>query len=62
MVKDLRFYLRLNQEERDQLEKVAEALGLEGNGSAAVRFMLREKYRQLFPAGESKKPAKTRKR
>jgi hypothetical protein len=64
MVKDLRFYLRLTEEERKQLFAVAEALGLEGNASAAVRFMLREKYRQLFPEAEVTKAskAKTRKR
>lgn len=62
MSKDGRFYLRLTDEERQMLDVVAQALGLEGNASAAVRFMLREKHRELFPEGEPKKPAKARKR
>ena len=48
MAKDGRFYLRLTTDERAMLDDVAEALGLEGNASAAVRFMLREKHRELF--------------
>jgi hypothetical protein len=62
MTKDQRFYLRLGEDERRQLDRVAEALGLEGNGSAAVRFLLREKYRELFPDDEPKRAAKTRKK
>ena len=48
MSKDERFNLRLTTEERQTLHEVAEDLGLSGNASGAVRFMLREKHRQLF--------------
>ena len=57
MSKDGRFYLRLTTEERRMLDQVAEAMGLSGNASAAVRFMLRERHRQLFSEQPSK-PAK----
>lgn len=62
MAKDGRFYLRLTDEERAMLDDVAEALGLEGNASAAVRFMLREKHRELGIAGQQqgKRPAKVK--
>jgi hypothetical protein len=58
VAKDGRFYLRLTDEERAMLDVVAEALGLEGNASAAVRYMLREKHRELFPTGQAKRPTK----
>jgi hypothetical protein len=54
MAKDGRFYLRLTDEERRMLDAVAVELGLEGNASAAVRFMLREKFREMVP--EKPKP------
>lgn len=60
MSKDGRFYLRLTNEERHMLDEVAEWLGLEGNASGAVRFMLREKHRQL--AAEQPKPRPRSKR
>lgn len=62
MSKDGRFYLRLTTEERRLLDEVAEWLGLEGNASAAVRFMLREKHRQLAAEQPPKRPSRSRKR
>ena len=48
VAKDGRFYLRLTLEEREMLDEVATALGLGGNASAAVRFMIRVKHREHF--------------
>ena len=62
MSKDGRFYLRLTEEERRMLDDVAEWLGLEGNASGAVRFMLREKHRQLAAEHPDKKPPAKRSR
>jgi hypothetical protein len=56
MAKDGRFYLRLTQEERRMYDEVAEALGAE-SASHAVRFVMREKYRELF--GAQPKPARS---
>lgn len=52
MAKDGRFYLRLTTEERHMYDELAEALGAE-SASHAVRFVMREKYRELF-GGRSK--------
>ncbi|HEY3236477.1 MAG TPA: hypothetical protein VGJ84_17290 [Polyangiaceae bacterium] len=45
--KDGRFYLRLTHDERAMFDKVAEAIGAE-TASHAVRFVMRQKYRDLF--------------
>ena len=60
--KDGRFYLRLNDEDRRMFDDVAEALGF-GDTSSALRFLVREKHRELFgvqpPAKRPRpKPAK----
>ena len=61
MSKDGRFYLRLTPEERRMLDEVAEWLGLEGNASAAVRFLLRERHRQLADE-QPQRPSRSRKK
>ncbi len=47
MSKDGRFYLRLSSEERVMFDEVAERLGL-ADTSSAIRFLMREKHRELF--------------
>lgn len=47
MSKDGRFYLRLTTEERRMLDALASAIGLGGNASGAVRFLIHEKHREL---------------
>jgi hypothetical protein len=47
MVKDQRFYLRLDDTDRRMLNEVAEALSVQP--SQAVRVLVREKHRELFP-------------
>ena len=52
--KDGRFYLRLDDEDRRMFDDVAEALGF-SDTSSALRFLVREKHRELFGV---KAPAK----
>lgn len=53
VAKDGRFYLRLTTEERAMYDEIAEALGAE-SASHAVRFVMREKYRELFGQPEER--------
>jgi hypothetical protein len=53
--KDGRFYLRLTHDERAMFDKVAEAIGAE-SASHAVRFVMRERYRELFGELPKAKP------
>jgi hypothetical protein len=59
MVKDLRFYLRLDDKDRRLLNEVAEALSVQP--SQAVRVLVREKHRELFGVAQTPTVA-TRKR
>jgi len=63
MAKDGRFYMRLTEEERVMLDAIADELGLSGNASAAIRQVMRQKHRELFPEGaQAKRPAKAKKK
>lgn len=53
MSKDGRFYLRLTAKERRMLDNLAAAIGLGGNASAAVRFLIHEKHRELGLTGQA---------
>lgn len=58
LAKDARFYLRLSQGERRIFSDVGEALGCESL-SQAVRFVMRQRYRELFGTDE---PSRARQR
>lgn len=59
MPKQSRIFIRVGSDDRRLFREVAEALGLD-TVSDAVRFVMREKYRELF--GLNPKPKKGRKR
>ena len=60
--KDGRFYLRLSDDERRMFDEVAEALGF-GNTSDALRFIVREKHRELDAQGAlPRKPKRSKKK
>jgi hypothetical protein len=47
VAKDGRFYLRLTDEDRELFDEVSRGLG-SSNVSEAVRFVMREKHRELY--------------
>jgi hypothetical protein len=57
--KDGRFYLRLSSEERVLFDEVSERLGF-ADTSSAIRFLMREKHRELF--GTDKPDAKRKRK
>ena len=59
--KDGRFYLRLSDEDRQLFDEVAEALGSETT-SHAIRFIMRQKHRELYGTMPAVKRQQKRKR
>jgi len=57
--KQSRFLLRISEDDRRVFEDVARSLGL-ASISDAVRFVMREKYRELFPADTPRRKKRAR--
>jgi len=60
VAKDGRFYLRLTPQERVMFDAIAAELGF-ADTSSALRYLMREKHRELF-GGEKSEPKRKRKR